>query len=278
MTILYAQLLGGIGNMLFIVANLYSLSIDRNMKYCVSNNTESITRRKDEKFWLNSILQSVKKVNKKPSEVKYRYRERQFNFQKIPNSKGNGLELYGYYQTEKYFKHNKDKIIELFTKYKKKIQNELDTIFNYKGKTISLHIRRGDYLKLQHAHVVQSLEYYNESLNKMMRLLNYDILEKMNEDYKIFIFSDDINWCKQQEIFKKINNKKFINTKCAIKDLYLMSMCNHHIIANSTFSWWGSYLNNNKDKITIAPSKWFNENYKPSEQYKDIYCENWIII
>lgn len=270
MTILYSQLLGGIGNMLFIVANLYSLSIDRNMKYCVSNNTESITRRKKEKFWLNSILQSVKKVNNKPKEVKYRYRERHFNHQKIPNSLGKGLELYGYWQTEKYFHHNKEKVIKLFTKYKKNIQKELDKIFGDE-KSISIHIRRGDYLKLQHAHIVQSLDYYKEAINKMKKLVNFD-------EYRIVIFSDDINWCKKQDIFKNLKNKKFINTNCAIKDLYLMSMCDHNIIANSSYSWWGSYLNKKEDKIVIAPSKWFNPNYKSFDSYKDIYCENWIII
>ena len=270
MTILYSQLLGGIGNMLFIVANLYSLSIDRNMKYCISNNTESITKRKDEKFWLNSILQSVKKVNNKPKEIKYRYRERQFNHQKIPNSNGFGLELYGYWQTEKYFQHNKDKVIELFTKYKKNIQKELDKIFGDE-KSISIHIRRGDYLKLQHAHVVQSLNYYEQAINKIKKLLDFD-------KYRIVIFSDDINWCKKQDIFKNLKNKKFINTNCAIKDLYLMSMCDHHIIANSSYSWWGSYLNKKEDKIVIAPSKWFNPNYKSFDSYKDIYCNNWIII
>jgi hypothetical protein len=277
MTILYSQLLGGIGNMLFIVANLYSLSIDRNMDFCVSNNTISCTKRKDENFWLNSILQSVKKVKNRPKNIKYKYKEIQLNYRRIPQTKGQGLELVGYYQTEKYFKHNKEKIIELFTKYKRNIQKELDNIFGNE-KSICIHIRRGDYLKLKHTYVIQSMDYYKNSLQKMISLLKYENLEDMNKDYRIVIFSDDINWCKNQEIFKNIKNKKFINTKCAVKDLYLMSMCEHYIIANSSYSWWGSYLNKNDNKIVIAPSQWYNTSYKIFESYKDIYCEDWIII
>ena len=278
MTILFSQLLGGLGNQLFIIANLISLSIDRKMKYCVTNFTQSCTKREEEELWLRTIFKDIKKVNNRPKEVKLKYSERYMNYQKIPNSKNKGLEIYGYYQSEKYFKHNKNKIIELFKKYKKNIQKELDEKLDEKNKTISVHIRRGDYLKLQHAHVVQNIEYYKNALEKLSTELKYNSIEEMNKEYKLVIFSDDIKWCKKCELFKKLKNIKYMGNNKAIYDLYLMSMCNHHIIANSSFSWWGCYLNEKEGKKVIAPSKWFNPDYKKPEEWKDIYCEEWIII
>lgn len=275
---LFAQLLGGLGNVLFITANLYSLSIDREMDYCVTNYTQSCTKRKSEGRWISTMLKSVNKVNKRPNNVKLKYRERGMNVQKIPQTKGKGLELYGYWQSSKYFDHNRGKIIELFTEFKKEIQKDLDKIFNYKGKTIALHIRRGDYVQLQHAHVVQDIKYYEQALERMAKELEYETVEALNKDYRVMVFSDDIDWCKTVDLFKSLKNVKYMARNPPIEDMYLMSMCDHHIIANSTFSWWGAYLNTNEDQKVMAPSKWFNPNYKKPSEWKDIYCEKWIVI
>jgi hypothetical protein len=88
------------------------------------------------------------------------------------------------------------------------------------------------------------------------------------------VFSDDIEWCKEN---LQLENSTFVSTDSDYVDLCLMSMCNHHIIANSSFSWWGAWLNKNKDKKVVAPNQWFGSAY---EHYKlnDLYCENWIII
>jgi predicted phosphatase len=278
MPVLFAQLLGGLGNIFFIISNIYSLSIDRNMDFCVTNFTQSCTKRKEENKWIYDILKSVKKVNKRPKDVKIIYREREFSFQRIPDSKGQSMEIYGYYQSAKYFEHNRENIIELLTEYKKEIQNKLNIQFNYDGKTISLHIRRGDYLKLQHAHVVQDLDYYNTSLKRLAKELNYETVEKLNKDFRVMVFSDDIQWCNQQKIFKSLKNIRYMEKNPPIEDMYLMSMCNHHIIANSSFSWWGCYLNDKEGKKVIAPSKWFNPSYMKPEKWQDIYCKDWIIV
>lgn len=278
MTILFSQLLGGLGNILFQVSLLYSLSIDRDMDYCVTNYTQSCTKRKSEGRWISTMLKSVKKVEKRPRSVKVKYSERGMNFQRIPNSKNKSMEVYGYWQSAKYFDHNKDKIIKLFTEYKKEIQDDLDKLFDCETKTISLHIRRGDYLKLQHAHVVQGLDYYEKALERMAKELKYKSVKEMNKDYKLMIFSDDINWCKTCDLFKSLKNVKYMARNPPIEDLYTMSMCNHHIIANSTFSWWASYLNTKKDKKVIAPKLWFNPSYMPQEKWQDIYTKEMIVI
>jgi len=274
---LYSKLLGGLGNEMFIVANLFALSKDRNVEYCVSNKTESITHRKDEDEWLKTVLRDVKTVSKRPSQIKHLYRERGFAHQKIPNPNGIPLEISGYWQTEKYFKHRRQEIIDLFTGYKKDNLDRLLQILSW-DKTIAIHVRRGDYLKLQHAHVVQTIEYFQTALQKIMEKLNYESLQNMNKDYKIIIFSDDINWCKNNEFFKSLENKKFIINTKTIEDMYLMSMCSHNIISNSTFSWWGSWLNENPNKIVVAPKLWFNPNYMKPELWQDIYTEEMIIV
>jgi len=274
---LYHQLLGGLGNQMFIVANLYTLSKDRDVEYCVSNKTESITHRPDEDEWLKTVLRDVKTVSKRPSQVKHLYREKGFPHQRIPNPKGVSMELHGYWQSEKYFKHRRQEIINLFTGYKKDNMKKLKQILPWE-KTIGIHIRRGDYLKYQHAHVVQTVEYFKVALEKVAEKLGYETVDLLNKDYKLIIFSDDIKWCKNDEFFKSMNNKKFITRTKTIEDMYLMSMCSHNVISNSTFSWWGSWLNENPDKIVVAPKMWFNPNYMKPDQWKDIYTEEMIVV
>jgi hypothetical protein len=149
-----------------------------------------------------------------------------------------GVDLLGYYQTEKYFKHIEDEIRKDFSFD----QELLDTCKGFiEGDTISLHIRRGDYV-VNPNHPTQSLSYYSEALSRL------------KSDLPVIIFSDDPQWCKQQKLF---DNDRFMiaegnTTDC---DLCLMSLCKYHIIANSSFSWWGAWLANSKQ--VIAPKNWF---------------------
>ena len=273
---LYAQLLGGLGNILFITATLYSTSIDKKLPYCVSNNTHSCTKRKEEDEWLRTILKSVPKVGKRPRQVKSMYKEKSMRYKHFPKKVG-ATQLHGYFQSDKYFAKNKDKVISLFTEYKKEIQEDLNKKFPFTKPTISIHVRRADYLKLQHAHVVQPEQYYEDALTTMAKKLGFKSINKMNTKYTMVIFSDDIDWCQNDsKTFGKLFDKHFMGRNSAIEDMYLMSMCDHHIIANSTFSWWGAYLNTKKDVTVVAPRMWFNLGYKKPEEWQDIYCKGWI--
>jgi len=276
---LYSTLKGGVGNCLFIIANLHSLSIDREQEYCVSNFTNSCTKRPQEEIWMRTIFKLVQKQNKKPKGIKLLYRERGFNHQRMPNDKKRGMMIDGYWQSPKYFNHNRKQIIELFTVYKNDIQPLLDSYYKFKKPTISIHVRRADYLKLQHAHVVQNEKYYKTALQKLCKELDCETIEKLNEKYTFVIFSDDINWCSTgSKLFKSFTDKHFMRTKLDLHDLYLMSMCDHHIIANSTFSWWSAYLNDKEGKKVVAPSLWFNPGYMKPEKWQDIYDKDWIIV
>ena len=125
--------------------------------------------------------------------------------------------------------------------------------------TVSLHVRRTDYVNLQNYHPIAAIQYYKDALD----LIEHD---------KVVVFSDDINWCKKNF---KFNNMVFIEGNSNIEDLYLMSMCNNNVIANSSFSWWAAWLNKNEYKKIVAPKVWFGP-AAPSD--KDIIPDTWIKI
>jgi len=165
----------------------------------------------------------------------------------------------GYFQSEKYFVHNRDYILDMFSFP----QDNLDYVNSkyadlLEGDTVSLHVRRGDYVHLESFHVLQDISYYKEALENF-------------SGYKVLIFSDDIPWCKEN---LNIENASFIEGESDVVDLLLMSLCKSNIIANSSFSWWGAWLNNNDNKKVIAPKKWFGSeaNYDDS----DIIPESWV--
>ena len=173
------------------------------------------------------------------------------------NNCPDNISLYVYFQTEKYFKHIEKQIRQAFT-FVDDIREPTEEAFKSNfGDTevIAIHVRRGDYLIHEH-HLKMAPEYYSEGLSHM-------------------IFSDGIEWCKEQEVFQ---GDRFIfaegnNTGV---DLCLQSLCKYHIIGNSSFSWWGSWLA--KSKKTVAPSNWFHEVLYKDKDTKDLYLDDWIII
>lgn len=193
------------------------------------------------------------------------YQESSFNYNQNFSFIGDNTDLLGYFQTEKYFKKIEDKIRKEFS-FKKEILDKCnEKIINlknqYNKKICSLHVRRGDYVNLQNYHSLCSLEYYKKAID-------------INSDCIFYVFSDDIQWCKQNFIEKKFI---FSEQNSQEQDLCLMSLCDNNIIANSSFSWWGAWLNLNKEKQIIAPNNWFGPSYKGHDT-TDLYCEDWIKI
>lgn len=272
---IYAQLLGGIGNISFIVATAYALGLDNHDETIFSNTLSTITHRKNEAWWFRTFFRKIKRGGR--PLIKVKYQEPGFLYKKIPYYPN--MQIHGYFQSEKYFKHRRREILELFTDYKQDILNSLQLKLDLlPGKKISLHIRRADYLKLQHTHNVLPIHYYQNAINIMKKSLGKDY-----NDYIYLIFSDDIEWCKTQKFFKQLPDVHFIEdsdplTKGPVEvfQLYLMSMCDHNIIANSSFSWWGAWLNENPNKIVIAPNKWFANEKNGPKQWDTIYCDKWI--
>jgi len=175
--------------------------------------------------------------------------------------------LDGFWQNEKYFKNIREEILNDFT-LKDSISTEANRYLKHIKNTnsISLHVRRGDYVKDNHTnnvHGVCDIVYYKKAIQYMQ--------SKIQNPF-FYIFSDDIAWCKEN--FNFLKNKTFIDdTKTAFDDLELMKNCRHSIIANSTFSWWGAWLNENEDKVVVGPKIWFANNNNIN-----ITCKGWIKI
>ncbi|MBU1667539.1 alpha-1,2-fucosyltransferase, partial [bacterium] len=178
----------------------------------------------------------------------------------------------GYFQCEKYFKDIREILLKQFctnkgiSNYTKKIEKK---IFGSKH-SCSLHIRRGDFVDNININIHGScdLEYYQNAI---------EVINLKYENTHFFIFSDDIDWCKQN---LKIKNAVYIDSeekRIPHEDIYLMSLCNHNIIANSSFSWWGAWLSQNKEKMVIAPKRWFVDD-NLERQSKDIVCDGWMMI
>lgn len=252
--------MGGLGNVLFQIIAAYSISKRDNMSLIIDSTNHHGAHYGISKY-TNNILRNIK-FSTEPLNFTG-YGEQGHHYTEIPKFNTN-IKLIGYFQSEKYFYEYRDDVLELLsptneiiTKLTEKYSDVL------KSKTTSLHVRRGDYLGLPDFHPVLPIEYYKMSLNTI------------NDDSTVLIFSDDINWCKSN--FDFIKNKIFITDLEDFEELYLMSMCDNNIISNSTFSWWGAWLNKNNNKKVISPKIWFG----PSLHHlstKDIYCKNWLVI
>ena len=181
-----------------------------------------------------------------------------FKFKELNYNDSFNYYLNGYWQSEKYFIESSD-IIRKELSPSEEILNKLNKTPLIDGNSVSLHIRRTDYVTSNGYHPVQSIDYYNKGL------------EIIGDYDNIFVFSDDIEWCKNNLNFKNII---FMEGFSDIEDLWLMSLCKHNIIVNSSFSWWGAWLNNNLGKKIIAPKKWFGSNLNTS----DIIPNKWIKI
>lgn len=192
----------------------------------------------------------------KPYYKRFNIKEKYFYFDPKILLISDNVCLDGYWQSEKYFKDIEEIIRREFT-LKKIPSREFKKICDYicSKESVSLHIRRGDYVfnkTTNKFHGVCPLNYY------------YKAIELMNQKVKnsvYFIFSDDIEWAKNN-LKLKVPHHFVSDRNGKIKDyeeIILISRCKSHIIANSTFSWWGAWLNNKPNKIVIAPKKWFND-------------------
>jgi hypothetical protein len=165
--------------------------------------------------------------------------------------------LDGYWQSEKYFIESENIIREDLSPSKEMIDFLQRTPY-LNSNSLSIHVRRTDYLESNGYHPVQTIEYYKNAV------------DVIGEYDKIFVFADDINWCKENFKFK---NMIFMEGFTDIQDLYLMSYCKNNIIANSSFSWWGAWLNKNINKKVISPRSWFGSHVELSDL--DIIPQKW---
>ncbi len=282
---LIVQLKGGLGNQLFQYAFGRRLAIIRNEEFLLDSEglkNDLVTNRHFslEPFKIKGDLAEEAKI----IEIKYPlglitkiikiFQQkilRQFNIGWQPGLlKSRKKYFEGFFQSYKYLEPIREQLLDeisLKESLEGKYSDLLDKINT--SNSVSIHIRRGDYisnLKTKAAHYTYGLEYYEEALK---------LIEKQISNPVYFIFSDDINWAKEN---LKINSSVIFVSSLDTNDyeeLILMSKCKNNIIANSSFSFWAAWLNQNPDKIVIAPKKW-NNVY--SREYIDLLPDNWLKI
>tara|TARA_E500000178_G_scaffold337932_1_gene377730 strand:+ start:2380 stop:3234 length:855 start_codon:yes stop_codon:yes gene_type:complete len=279
------KLTGGLGNQMFQFAAGYALSKKKNVK--LSLDLKYINKRKlFNGFELEKVFNIYSKVTFLNNQLNINY----LNFKNILNIFDKSFYYYkephfhysnnifdlpkhsfldGYWQSELYFKDYAKEIREIFT-FSNNLNKENNLMIDEinHSNSISIHIRRGDFLlKRNNNHYTNLKDYYFKAISES---------DKLFVNPKYFIFTDDPLWVKENfNLNNPYNVVDFNHGNNSFIDMYLMSLCKSNIIANSSFSWWGAWLNNRNDKIIYAPKNWFNDK---SISTKDLIPEQWIIL
>lgn len=175
---------------------------------------------------------------------------------------------YGGWHTDKYFVESKNAIVKAFEFTEPNNQENIDYIkMINETNSVSIHIRRGDFLNEDNINLfgdVCTKSYFEKAIA---------LIESKVNQSQFFVFSNDLAWVKENLIIKNVNYIACNSGKDSWKDMYLMSLCKHNIISNSTFSWWGAWLNENTNKIVISPSRFLK-----SDTFTEVYPDSWINI
>jgi len=271
--------MGGLGNNLFQLANLYSIHKSYKIPYFITNDVD---RGNIHLFNQSTELEVSQLFDNKFNILTHSTTEKQnmnmynhFDMNPTNDSSYKPVHILdnicynGYFQSDKYFLN-----IDIKSEFilNKEIINNLKQEYSHLfiKPTIALHYRlAGD-------RVLSNIQFYHKNVSKEFYLKSLEIICKNDiSKYNILLFSDNISEAKQ--ILKDVNLIPIDNKNNNIKDFILMSMCDYNIIGNSTFSWWSAYMNNN-NKLTIAPkTEWFGQGYKHMN-LNDLFPKQWITL
>lgn len=260
------RMLGRLANQMFEIAAAYSFALDNGCQMVVSEYNGVFSSKTGEvsspRKYERTMFRNVNFVDTLPKcDV---WKESSFEYKPLSYKFDDNLYLEGQFQSEKYFSHNRDRILELFAPSdttKKYIENKYGLYFK---NSLSIHIRRGDYTMLQDFHPICTMEYYQTALQH---------ITSQHQIENILIVTDDIVWVKEQFNDPRI---VFVEGEQDYIDLHIMSYCTHNIIANSSFSWWGAWLNTNPNKTVVAPRDWFGPSL--THNTKDLIPQGWVIL
>ena len=250
-----------IGNSLFSYATLFGVGKKLNLDIRIPKGETHVHTPTGQKIWQLKDIFDIKTpyiTQEEIDNIKHTYIEKRKEFNpEIFTEVKNNTDLVGFFQSEMYFKEFERELREQLTFYPYWVE-QAKFKFSEMGlkpeKCIALHVRRGDYERLQEFHPVLSLDYYKEGLDY--------IYNKVGNDFDICVFSDDIDWCKKNIKWDRCHFVENIEDKREILDFVMISLCSNAIIANSTYSLWATWLGNEKqDKIIIAPKLWFGIGY-----------------
>lgn len=270
------HIMGGLGNQLFQIFTGLNYAIEHGRpiqfpyKEVVSEKPYRIS------YW-STFLKYILNLTTTFDIYRYsRYFARDFEYKEIPLF-NRDICLHGYFQSYRYFEKHFDTICKMIKLDEQKAiikYDYKDTLFLTTNETISLHFRLGDYVNLQDCHPILPITYYRNALSQFDK----------EKPYRVLYFceaADNDTVSKSIETLKvDFKNMEFVKVPDSIEDwkqMLIMSICTHNIIANSSFSWWGAYFNNNLTKKVCYPSKWFGPVYN-TWSTKDLLHTSWLSV
>lgn len=260
-----SKIIGGLGNQMFQWAFGRSLALEKNTYMHIDidgyNNQIGLTPRRFELELFNNLKYQTCNKKNLPSDQYWAILRDGFNYlNAISQIESLSCNIYldGYWQSEYYFQKHKDVVYSDFSPSFEEIIKCKTLI---EPDSVSIHVRRTDYVTSNGYHPIQPISYFSYAIDAI-------------GDYnKLYVFSDEIDWCKTNLKFK---NMVFMEGRSGIEDMRLMSFCKHNVIANSSFSWWAAWLNQNPYKKIVAPKNWFGA--QANLNASDIVPAEWITI
>jgi len=249
-------LMGGLGNQMFQIAH----TLSQGFKYNVDCSFKSVAHTPMQAHQPTKYIDNIfRNINFKTTLSPTKRITNNWGFKELPINPNVNTEFFGYYQSSKNFYEFGEKIKDIFSpseNYLEKIYSKYPQLKNKNN--VSIHIRRGDYLKISNISPVIDLSYINECLKN---IYEYD---------NIFVLTDDKIWAENNLHYKNLIIPKDLED---FEELWLISLCRYNIMSNSTFSWWGSYLNKTPNKVVFVPSMWFGPDGE--KDYEDLYEPDW---
>jgi len=274
--------MGGLGNQLFQIFATISYGLEYTCNIILPYTDQLHTGTVRNTYWNTFLIgcrhmTTYNLLNNETNESLMSmpiYNEKSFEYKKIPNPKGPKMQLHGYYQSYKYFDKHWESIKKMISldDQQKAIKKDYADLFSTK-ETISLHFRIGDYANIQNCHPIMPFQYYYNAI--------CNLTMHKNKKYRILYFCQDIDNEKVSVIINRLSRMftelEFVKVSDDIvdwKQMLIMSVCSHNIIANSTYSWWGACLNQNDKKMVYYPNKWFGKSLQHNTS--DMFPPNWV--
>ena len=235
---------GRLGNNMFMIAHAYAKALDQNKQLVIPRS--QVGHMGD---FLDNIFRKLDVYIDQPDDLK-----------------NTPAQIYaGYFQSEQHFGKYSEAIKQLFSPTREFIEEAYKKYpFLQEPNVVAISVRRGDYLIYSDYHPVVSKEYIDKALTR---------IPNINGKNQHLIFTDDVPWCKEN--LAHLTNVHFVEA-AVHEQMWLMSLCDHFVISNSSFSWWGAYLSRNPHKVVVAPETWFGP--RGPRTWNDMYCAGWFII
>jgi len=284
------DLMGGLGNQLFMLFVTFAYGIQYNEKvvFPIHIGTQKRGTYWETLFSHLTIFTTMSPENQYNVHEFARYQEPSFSYRTLPNFGDQNTLLYGYYQSPKYFEphqqrifqlmHLSDKIKEVRLKYSDLFSiDPLPSGSNEPLHIVSMHFRLGDYKHKRYYHPIMNYEYFEEALR-------YTLEKRPNVKRVLYLCEKQDNDYVGRQIVKlqkKFPTLEYVKVPDDIPDyeqLLIMSCCQHNIMSNSTFSWWGAYMNENSNKLVCFPSIWFGQFFEHTHDSKDMMPNEWVQI